>query len=154
MANPAGLMMFLILAAAALPGLAAPPPQSGLPRAALRIGTNTLSAQVAADGRSREVGLMSRSALGRDEAMVFVFPHPQGVAFWMKDTPVPLSVAYLGASGRILEMHDLNPRDETPVPSASGAVVYALEVARGWFGEHGILPGDSVSGLPSPDLAR
>lgn len=131
-----------------------PPPQLDLPKTSLTLGTNTLSTQVAADESSREVGLMSRTNLGQDEAMLFVFPSARPVAFWMKNTRVPLSVAYLGTSGRILEIHDLKPLDETAVPSASSAVAYALEVPQGWFLRHGVLPGDSVGGLPSCATAK
>ena len=97
---------------------------------------------------------MSRTNLSENEAMLFVFPGPRPVSFWMKDTPVPLSIAYMGSSGRILEIHDLKPFDETPVPSASASVDFALEVPRGWFSGHGILPGDMVGGLPSPAIAK
>jgi hypothetical protein len=86
--------------------------------------------------------------------MVFVFPHPRSVIFWMKDTPTPLSIAYVSASGRILETHDMKPFDETEIPSASPAVVYALEVSQGWFVRHSVLPGDRIGGLPSPTIAK
>ena len=133
---------------------AAPKPQFDLPKATLTLGTNSLSAQIAADDPSRERGLMSRTNLAKNEAMVFVFPQPRPVAFWMKDTPVPLSIAYVGPSGRIFEIHDLKPFDETPVPSASQAVTYAIEVPQGWFAKHGVMAGTTVSGLPSPTTAK
>jgi hypothetical protein len=72
----------------------------------------------------------------------------------MKDTPVPLSVAYLGPSGRIFEIHDLKPLDETPVPSTSEAVSYALEVPRGWFSRHGVFAGSTIGGLPLTSTAK
>lgn len=131
-----------------------PTPQRDLPRAVLSLGTNTLTTQVAADDASRERGLMSRANLGDDEGMVFVFSQPRPVSFWMKDTPTPLSVAYISPSGRILEIHDMKAFDETPVPSDSQAILYALEVTKGWFARHGILPGDSISGLPSATCAK
>lgn len=146
------LPALLVLGCAAV--LAAPKPQFDLPKASLSLGTNILSAQIAADEASRERGLMSRTNLAENEAMLFVFPKPQPVAFWMKDTLVPLSVAYIGPSGRVFEIHDLKPLDETPVPSVSEAVVYALEVPQGWFAKHGVLAGGSVGGLPSPSSAK
>jgi uncharacterized membrane protein (UPF0127 family) len=97
---------------------------------------------------------MSRTNLAENEAMLFVFPSPRSVAFWMKDTPMPLSIAYIGPSGRIFEIHDMKPFDETPIPSASGAVVYAIETKQGWFTKHGILAGSMVGGLPSPSTAK
>jgi len=134
--------------------LAAPAPQTNLPKVTLTLGTNSLSAQIAADDASRERGLMSRTNLAENEAMVFVFPQPRPVSFWMKDTPLPLSIAYVGPSGRIFELHDMKPFDETPIPSASSAVVYAIEVPQGWFLKHGVLAGEIVAGLPSPSVAK
>ena len=133
---------------------ASPKPQFDLPKASLRLGTNTLLVQIAADDASRKLGLMARTQLRPDEAMLFVFPQPRSVAFWMKDTPVPLSIAYVGSSGRIFELHDLKPFDVTPVSSVSSAVVYALEVPQGWFLKHGVMAGGMVEGLPSPSMAK
>jgi len=146
------VLFFLLLPATALQS--APAPQTNLPKATLTLGTNTLTAQIAADDASRERGLMSRTNLSEAEGMLFVFPEPHPVSFWMKDTPVPLSIAYVGPSGRILEIHDLKPLDETPVPSASQKVAYALEVAQGWFLRHRVLAGDTLSGLPPINTAK
>ena len=148
------LPLLLSVFLSALPLQAAPKPQFDLPKATLTLGTNSLSAQIAADDPSRERGLMSRTNLAETEAMLFVFPRPQPVAFWMKDTPVPLSIAYVGPSGRIFEIHDLKPYDETPVPSASQAVTYAIETPQGWFAKHGVMAGSAVGGLPSPTTAK
>jgi len=148
---------FAILGVLALCGLtlnAAPKAQLDLPKATLTLGTNSLTAQIAADDTSRELGLMSRTNLGTDEAMVFVFPQPRPVSFWMKDTPVPLSIAYVGRSGLIYELHDMKPFDETPIPSASSAIIYAIEVPQGWFLKHGVFAGSTVLGLPSPATAK
>ena len=133
---------------------AAPAPQKNLPKATLSLGSESLIAQIAADDASRERGLMSRTNLAENEAMLFVFPAPRPVAFWMKNTTVPLSVAYISPSGRIFEIHDLKPLDETPVPSASDAVSYALEMPKGWFERHGIPAGDRIRGLPASTSAR
>jgi uncharacterized membrane protein (UPF0127 family) len=137
-----------------LPLQAAPKPQSNLPKATLTLGTNSLNAQIAADDASRELGLMSRTNLGTDEAMVFVFPSPRQVTFWMKDTPLPLSIAYVGRSGMIYEIHDMKPFDETPIPSASSTVIYAIETPLGWFEKHGVMAGSTVGGLPPPTVAK
>jgi len=72
----------------------------------------------------------------------------------MKDTPTPLSIAYVGPSGRIFEIHDMQPFDETPIPSASSAVIYAIETPLGWFSKHNVMAGSSVGGLPSPSTAK
>ena len=152
MRNPALALLALLLSVTLLQ--ASPAPQTNLPKVSLTLGTNTLSAQIAADDASRERGLMSRTNLSENEGMVFVFPAPRSVAFWMKDTPTPLSIAYVGPSGRIFEIHDMKPFDETPIPSASSAVTYAIETPKGWFAKHGILAGSTVSGLPSPSMAK
>ena len=148
------LPLLLSVFLSVFPLQAAPKAQLDLPKATLSMGTNSLNAQVAADDASRELGLMSRTNLGTDEAMLFVFPKPRPVSFWMKDTPMPLSIAYVGRSGIIYELHDMKPFDETPIPSASSAVVYAIEVPQGWFLSHGVMAGSSVSGLPSPSTAK
>lgn len=158
---PALLLAFLlsgfpILETAPAAALAAstPKPQLALPTATLLLGTNKLTAQIAATDASRELGLMSRTNLSDNEGMIFIFPQPRPVTFWMKGTPTPLSIAYIGASGRILEIYDMKPFDETTIPSASSSIVYALEVAKGWFGKHGVLPGDSIIGLPLATIAK
>lgn len=151
---PRRILLVFSFLLTALPLQAAPKPQFDLPKATLTLGTNSLSAQIAADDPSRERGLMSRTNLAENEAMVFVFPQPRPVAFWMKDTPVPLSIAYVGPSGMIFEIHDLKPFDETRKPSASQGVAYAIEVPQGWFAKHGVMAGTTVSGLPSPTTAK
>ena len=152
MRKPFLILLSLFLAASVLQ--AAPKPQLDLPKATLTLGTNSLKAQIAADDASRELGLMSRTNLGADESMVFVFPSPRQVTFWMKDTPLPLSIAYVGRSGMIFEIHDMKPFDETPIPSASSAVIYAIETPLGWFSKHHVMAGSTVEGLPSASSAK
>ena len=77
-----------------------------------------------------------------------VMPEPEHAAFWMKNTTLPLSVAYINESGLILEIHDLRPLDEKPVPSAFSNIAYALEMEQGWFARSGIFAGDRIKGLP------
>ncbi len=130
------------------------PTQKSLPRTSLSIRKNQLDVQLASNQATREQGLMKRKTLGANEGMLFVFPCPQQVAFWMKDTSLPLSIAYLNSSGRILEMHDLEPFNEHSILSSSPAIVYALETPHGWFAAHQILPGDIVVGLPDFSSAK
>lgn len=125
-------------------------PQPRLPVTSLTIEKKQLVAEVADDSKERETGMMFRKTMPDGEAMVFVFDAPQRAAFWMKNTLLPLSVAYVSLNGTILEIHDLKPRDETPVPSKFDTIAYAIEVPQGWFLENGILPGSSVKGLPRP----
>jgi uncharacterized membrane protein (UPF0127 family) len=92
--------------------------------------------------------MMFRKSMADGEGMVFVLGAPQHAAFWMKNTIIPLSVAYINTMGMILEIHDLKPRDETSVDSKFDTIAYAIEVPQGWFLENGILPGSIVRGLP------
>jgi uncharacterized membrane protein (UPF0127 family) len=128
--------------------------KKSLPSTSLSIGKYQLDVQLALDETTREQGLMKRKTLGANEGMLFIFPSPQRVAFWMKDTSLPLSVAYLNSGGRIIEMHDLEPFNEHSVSSSSPAIVYVIEAPRGWFTMHQILPGDLVLGLPNFTTAK
>ena len=100
----------------------------------------------------RERGLMFRESLGVDAGMLFVYPAPAPRRFWMKDTPLPLDIAFADARGGIVSVATMKPLDLTPVPSGKPAM-YALEMAAGWFAEHGVAEGDTVTGLP-PGSAR
>ncbi len=88
-------------------------------------------------------GLQGRSYLPDSQGMLFIFPYSDTLSFWMKETPLPLSLAYIDSTGIIKEIHDLIPFDETPVVSKD-KVQFALEVNRGWFEKNGIKIGDTV----------
>jgi uncharacterized protein len=94
-----------------------------------------------------QTGLIGRSALAEEAGMLFVFEQEQILAFWMKDTLIPLSIAYIDAEGRIVDIQDMQPFDETSHPSAEPAQ-YALEVNQGFFEGRGVMVGDMVE-LPS-----
>ena len=130
------------------------PPQEILPTITLRVGSVTVEAEVADESDERTIGLMGREELVDGKGMLFVFREPQAMGFWMRDTLVPLSIAYINAAGVIREIHDLQPLDETPARSAFRDLLYALEVPQGWFHKNKILPGDRIAGLPSPDTAQ
>jgi hypothetical protein len=119
-------------------------PASDLPVIKLHTGSAELTAEVADTHQQREKGLMRRSFLGDDEGMLFVYESPQQVAFYMKDTFIPLSCAFIDTDGTILEIHDLEPLDETPVVSASSEVRFVLEVNRGWFAKNRVTRGMTV----------
>ena len=124
-----------------------------LPTIELKIGSSRLVAEVAATPASRTTGLMNRFSLRPDHGMLFIFESPQPQAFWMKNTYVPLSIAFIGADGRILNIDDMAPRTETAHPSL-GAALYALEMKKGWFAERGIGAGDRVQGLGKAPKVR
>jgi uncharacterized membrane protein (UPF0127 family) len=146
-----GLALWLLATAAVAQPVA---PQEELPTTTLRIGTATLRAEVADQPDQRTLGLMGRTELADGHGMLFVFPAPQPMAFWMRGTLLPLSIAYINGAGVIREIHDLQPLDETSVRSNFRDLVYALEVPQGWFGKNNILPGDRILGLPLPSTAR
>lgn len=139
-----------LLALAAAPVFALTPAQPELPKIALTIRDLRVSAEVADDSDEKTIGLMGRKELAEGDAMLFVFSRPQPMGFWMKDTLIPLSIAYINAEGVIREIHDMQPLDESPVSSVFQDLVYALEVPVGWFAKNGILAGDKVLGLPAP----
>ncbi|MBI9102133.1 MAG: DUF192 domain-containing protein [Spirochaetales bacterium] len=99
--------------------------------------------EVADNSEERQRGYMEREGIGHDEGMLFVFRGDQRLSFWMKNTPSPLSIAYIDSRGVIREIHHMEPFSEKPVPSA-GSVRYALEVNQGRFSELGIVPGDKL----------
>ena len=122
---------------------------SALPITPLTIKGHKIAAEVAATPEQRTNGLMHRFSLKTDHGMVFVFERAEPIGFWMKNTFIPLSIAFIAADGRILNVDDMAPQDETPHRS-KGSALYALEMRKGWFAERGIGPGDLVMGLPTP----
>jgi uncharacterized membrane protein (UPF0127 family) len=106
-------------------------------------GKVTLMAEIARTASQREQGLMHRKGLKDGEGMLFVFERDEILSFWMKNTLVPLSIAFIAYDGRILEVHDMQPGNLNPVHS-SRSVRYALEVPQGWFNRVGIRPGDKL----------
>jgi uncharacterized protein len=103
--------------------------------------------EIADTPEESQTGLMGRSALAENAGMLFVDDQEQILSFWMKDTLIPLSIAYIDAEGRIVDIQDMQPLDETSHPSAEPAQ-YALEVNQGFFEERGVAVGDVVE-LPS-----
>jgi uncharacterized membrane protein (UPF0127 family) len=112
----------------------------------LTIAGHTLTVEVASTPQTRETGLMNRFSLRQDHGMLFVFEAPQPLAFWMKNTYIPLSIAFVDDSGRILNIEDMRPQDEATHWS-NGEARYAIEMRQGWFASKGIGPGDRVEGL-------
>jgi uncharacterized membrane protein (UPF0127 family) len=103
-----------------------------------------LRAEIARTEAERARGLMYRPSLPDGEGMLFVFERDQILSFWMKDTLIPLSIAFISYDGRIREIYDMKVRDLTPVNSRR-SVRYALEVPQGWFERAGISAGDRLN---------
>lgn len=122
-------------------------PNTGLPTTKLTIGATTLVAEVAATNEQRATGLMYRFSLPPDAGMLFVFDAPRPLSFWMRNTYVALSIAFIDANGTILNIEDMAPKDERMTWS-NGPALYALEMRKGWFAQKGIVAGAKVQGLP------
>jgi uncharacterized membrane protein (UPF0127 family) len=105
--------------------------------------TVRLQVEIADTDAERQRGLMERTALGENRGMLFLFEDETTLSFWMKNTLIPLSVAYIDSEGRIVDIQDMQPLDETSHPSAEPAQ-YALEVNQGFFKEHGVEVGDTA----------
>jgi uncharacterized membrane protein (UPF0127 family) len=106
-------------------------------------GQVVITAEVAITNEERSNGLMFRKKLADGEGMIFVFDRDQLLNFWMKNTFIPLSIAFIASDGRIVEIRDMQPHDLNSILS-SRSVRYALEVPQGWFSRAGISPGDKL----------
>ena len=116
-----------------------------LPRVLLHAGDHALQVYVARSEEERALGLMHRRELPEDEGMLFMCDRRAVQKFWMKDTPLPLSIAFLREDGTILRIADLEPHDLRSESSVH-AVRFVLEVNQGWFAERGIEPGERITG--------
>lgn len=106
-----------------------------------------VQAEVADTDQSRTQGLMYRKKVPEGTGMLFVFDHDQVLTFWMKNTLVPLSIAYISSDGKIIDILDMESQSLKPIVS-SRSVRYALEVPQGYFAKIGIREGDFVTDLP------
>ena len=119
---------------------------AALPVAPLTIGKHKVSAEIVVTPEQRAVGLMNRFSLKPDHGMLFVFERPEPLGFWMKNTFIALSIAFIAADGRIVNIEDMRPQSEETHWS-KGPALYALEMRKGWFAERGIGPGATVDGI-------
>ena len=116
------------------------------PTTVLTINGHKITAEVATTPDERATGLMNRFSLQPDHGMLFVFEKPEPLSFWMRNTYIPLSIAFIDASGRIVNIEHMVPQTETTHWSR-GPALYALEMRKGWFVERGIKAGDRVEGV-------
>ena len=130
-----------------LAGNAPPIKQPGdFPTVTLTAGINVIRAEVAANEADREQGLMYRKSLANNAGMLFVFPDRAGHCFWMKNTLIPLSIAFIADDGTITDLDEMQAETENN-HCPTRAIRYALEMDKGWFTSHGIKPGSQIGGL-------
>jgi len=120
--------------------------QPALPTIKLNAGIHMIQAEVASIDATRSQGLMRRKSMAQGAGMLFLFDEPAGHCMWMKNTLIPLSVAFIDDRGQIVNIADMQPLDET-THCASRPVRYALEMNQGWFKQRGIVPGMPIQGL-------
>ena len=116
----------------------------------LWIGSKGMTAELALTPLQQETGMMFRTNMGPDEGMLFVFDQPQRASFWMMNTILPLSAAYISPEGEILEIHALTPHDTNAVVAASPNVQYVLETPQGWFESNHIPVGTVIAAEQGP----
>lgn len=126
---------------------ATPSPQLDLPRVRLTAGLHQIDAQVALSPEQRGIGLMWRREMPQHEGMLFVFEQPAVHCFWMQNTPLPLTAAFLDDSGTIVNLADMKPHS-TESHCAAQPVRFVLEMNQGWFARKGLKAGAQLRGAP------
>ena len=141
------LLLALALPACAQTAAGVPAPQLSLPRTQLTVGMHRIDAQIAATDAQRATGLMSRISMPEGEGMLFVFERAGVQCFWMKNTLIPLTAAFIADDGSIVNLADMQPQSEDNHCSTA-PVRYVLEMNQGWFAQRHIRAGHTVRGLP------
>ncbi|MBU1355788.1 MAG: DUF192 domain-containing protein [Candidatus Edwardsbacteria bacterium] len=113
-------------------------------RIKLTVGQSVLWVEVVDNPRSREQGLMFRKSMPEDEGMLFIFEYPQMQSFWMKNTFLPLDIAFISDQGVIINILTMKPLDEGPRYHSLAPALYVIEANAGWFGQNGVKAGDKV----------
>jgi hypothetical protein len=121
--------------------------QPVLPTVKLNAGIHVIQAEVASNTATRSQGLMQRKAMAQGAGMLFLFDESAVHCMWMKNTLIPLSVAFIDERGEIVSTADMQPLDET-THCASRPARYALEMNQGWFKKRGFGPGSRIDGIP------
>lgn len=128
------------------PALAQDKPQMDLPRVKLSAGMYLIDAQVAQTPEQRQIGLMFRREMPAQEGMLFVFEEPGTQCFWMKNTLLPLTAAFVADDGRVVNLADMQPQT-TESHCSQEPVRYVLEMNQGWFAKRGLKPGIQLGGF-------
>jgi uncharacterized protein len=118
-----------------------------LPTTTLRAGMHLIKAEVAQTQREQMIGLMWRKSMGANDGMLFIFPQTTKQCFWMKNTLIPLSIAFIADDGRVVNVDEMQPQT-TQSHCSSESVRYVLEMNKGWFAKKGIPAGARLTGGP------
>lgn len=121
--------------------------QPRLPTIELTAGIHVIQAEVAHTQKQQSIGLMYRQMMRSSEGMLFVYESPQVRCYWMRNTLIPLTIAFIDDDGTIVNLRDMQPRTERSHCS-SKPVRYALEMNQGWFKVRGLKPGSKLRGIP------
>lgn len=149
--RPAALLAaaaLCLLASTSRPTAAQARAQPTLPTVKLTAGIHVITAEAATTNQSRTIGLMHRERLAPNHGMLFVFDDKAQQCFWMRNTTVPLTIAFIEDDGTVLQLADMAPKSEASHCSQR-PVRYALEMEQGWFSRRGLAPGARIGGLPS-----
>jgi uncharacterized membrane protein (UPF0127 family) len=116
----------------------------------LYVGSEVIAAELALTEAEVRTGMMFRTSMQENEGMLFVFAYPHRTAFYMKNTTVPLTAAYIDPDGTILQLVDLHPKVETPVEASFDNIQFVLEMNRDWFKRHNVATGSVISTEAGP----
>lgn len=149
----AGLMVFSGCKPSASATVAAPSPYPEIPTAAqpklqtlkLWIGAQEMITELALTPLQEQTGMMFRTNMAENEGMLFIFSPPAQASFWMKNTILPLSAAYISPNGTILEIHDMQPQDTNAIVAATDNIQFVLETKQGWFKRNHIEVGTAIT---------
>jgi len=141
------IRFFYIVAFAAIASSANAQLNIGLRTIQMKVGIYSIQAEVADNPDLREVGLMNRTSLPTNSGMLFIFEQKAGNCFWMKNTKLPLSIAFIADDGKIVNIEEMQA-DTTNNHCPKAPIRYALEMNKGWFSERVIVPGNTIQGLP------
>lgn len=147
MKQPKALFTFAVFLALGRPGLAQGLPQLDLPRIKISAGMHLIDTQVALTSEQRATGLMFRKDMPASEGMLFIFEQAGVQCFWMKNTLLPLTAAFVGDDGSIINLADMKPQT-TESHCSKQPVRYVLEMNQGWFARKGIKAGFKLAGQP------
>ena len=149
---PRRTALTLLLCAVGVGGAMAQSGPQKLPAIRLTAGIHNINAEVAQTPEQRSIGLMFRTEMGTHDGMLFIFERAGTQCFWMRNTLIPLQVAFIEDDGRIVNLEEMQPRSDDSHCSTK-PVRFVLEMNTGWFSKRGLKPGDRISGAPFAAVA-